>query len=144
MKKIINNRLYDTSTARLVGSYDVDLTDNMAYIEESLYCKRNMEYFLHGEGGLKTRYARSAGPNTWTWGEKIIPLSYDAAKEWAQEHMDADAYMKEFGPVSEDGSRVSICISLPGPAAEKAKRLAAVRGVTVSALIAGLIEKESE
>ena len=40
MKKIINNKLYDTTTAQLVGSWDNNMGGTFDYAAESLYRKR--------------------------------------------------------------------------------------------------------
>ena len=61
MKKIINGKLYDTSTAHLVGEWDNQLYGNPDYAAESLYRKRTGEFFLHGEGGARSRYAQLVG-----------------------------------------------------------------------------------
>ena len=146
MKKIINGRMYDTDTARYVWGHvhqsdPGEDPDDIYCFEEDLDCKRNTESFLHGIGGSGTPYARSVGNNNWAGGEKIVPLTYEEAKEWASKNMlDPSEYMREFGPVPEDSQRITIAISIPGHTAEKAKRLAAANGTTVSALIARMIE----
>ena len=137
MKKIINGKLYDTETAREIGcnSHGEGPRDFHWYAE-TLYKKRTGEYFLHGEGGPMTRYAEAAGQNTWTGGARISPLSLEAAKKWAEENMDVDDYMREFGPVEEDDSRVMIHASLPADVAARLRREAQEKGLSVSALIA--------
>ena len=97
-----------------------------------------------------TRYAEAAGQNTWTGGARISPLSLEAAKKWAEENMDADDYMQEFGPVEEDDSRVMIHASLPADVAARLRRvrragdgriysaLAAARKPAAAANLAGL------
>ena len=139
MKKIINGKLYDTDTAKGIASnYHGDGPRDFRYYAESLYRKRTGEYFLHGEGGPMTQYAISCGQNQWRGGEKIIPLSYDAAKQWAEENMDADDYQEEFGTVSEGdaGERVAMSISLDAATADRIRREAQEKGMSVSALIA--------
>lgn len=139
MKKIINGKLYDTETAKEVGlrAHGGDPRD-FHYFVERLYRKRTGEYFLHGEGGPMTQYARTIGQNQWSGGEKIMPLDYQAAREWAEKYMDADDYMEEFGPVSEDGNgeRTVLTISLDVATAERIRRAAQEAGMSVSALIA--------
>ena len=84
-----------------------------------------------------SRYAVTRGQNEWSGGEKIIPLDYKAACKWAEEHMDADDYQAEFGPVSDsDGARVVLSISIDSAIAEKIRRAAQAAGMSVSALIA--------
>ena len=138
MKKIINGKLYDTETAKEIASksHGSGPRDFHHYSEE-LYKKRTGEYFLYGEGGPMSRYAVSCGQNEWSGSEQITPLDYKAAKKWAEENMDADGYMDEFGPVGEsDGDRTSLSISIDAATAERIRREAAEKGVSVSAIIA--------
>lgn len=47
-----------------------------------------------------TEYAESTGDG-YCYGEKIIPLTEDEAKEWAESHLDCDNYESIFGVVEE-------------------------------------------
>ena len=47
-----------------------------------------------------SNYAESYG-NERYGGEKIIPLSENEAKKWAENHLDGDEYEKIFGSVDE-------------------------------------------
>ena len=38
----------------------------------------------------------------WGWGEEITPITEDAAREWAEQHLDSAAYEAAFGEVVED------------------------------------------
>lgn len=137
MKKIINGKLYDTETAKEVGlRAHGEGPRDFHYFVERLYRKRTGEYFLHGEGGPMTQYARTVGQNQWSGGEKIMPLDYQAAREWAKKHMDADDYMEEFGPVSEESERTTLSVSLDAAVADKIRKEAQEKGVSISALIA--------
>ena len=141
MKKIINGRLYDTETAKDVGCDYHGSPRDFSYWSEHLYQKRTGEFFLHGEGGPNSRYSRSLGPNEWCGGEKIIPLTYDAAREWAEKHMDADDYQDLFGDVPEaDGDDVLISVKLPAGTDAKLRRLAAQQGTSLTAVIRSLID----
>lgn len=116
MKKIINGRKYDTETAQELGHYsNYGSWNDFNHLEEGLYRKKNGEFFLFGEGGARTRYARQVGSSTWSGGEEIRPLTIDEAREWAEKHLSADEYETIFGPVSEDDApgkmMVTICIS---------------------------------
>lgn len=137
MKKIINGKLYDTETAKEIAerSHGEGPRD-FHYYSETLYKKRTGEYFLYGYGGPMSRYARTVGQNQWSGGERIEPLSYDSAREWAEKNMDADDYMAEFGPVSEEGERITLSVSLDSATADRIRREAQEKGVSVSALIA--------
>jgi len=137
MKKIIDGKLYDTDTAKEIAVISHgDGPRDFRYYCERLYKKRTGEYFLHGAGGPSSRYAKSVGQNQWMGGEKIIPLSHKSASEWAEENMDADDYMAEFGPVSESDERVTLSVSLDAATADRIRKEAQEKGVSVSALIA--------
>lgn len=65
MKRYINGKVYDTSTAQEIGSYaNAGNWRDFSHYEETLYRKRTGEYFLHGEGGPMTAYRESMGQNT--------------------------------------------------------------------------------
>lgn len=135
MKKIINGKMYDTETAKEVAScYHGEGPRDFRHYSESLYKKRTGEYFLAGEGGPMSHYAVTVGQNSWSGGEKIIPLTYKEATEWAEREMDADDYQAEFGPVSE-GERVTLSISLPADVADRIRKTAAAEGISVSECI---------
>lgn len=137
MKKIINGKMYDTETAKEVAScYHGEGPRDFHYYSESLYRKRTGEYFLAGKGGPMSHYAVTVGQNSWSGGEKIIPLTYEEATEWAEREMSADDYQAEFGPVSEDDERVKLSVSLPADVADRIRKAAAAAGISVSECIA--------
>lgn len=141
MKKIIGGKLYNTDTARLVGEWSNagDWRD-FGHMEEALYQKKTGEFFLHGEGGPASKYAEQTGQNSWTGGEKIIPLSYETARQWAEDHLTAEQYQATFGEVVEDDSRTTLLLSLPVATVKKIKQNAAQAGLTVSAYIVSKIK----
>lgn len=137
MKKIINNKLYDTSTAHELASREENPGDSH-YVNEVLYRKRTGEYFLFGEGGPSSRYAEQVDYSHWSGGSTILPLTYKDAVDWAERHLDADEYQSLFGPVSEDeedGARTTLGISLTGAEAAAIRQNAAKAGLTLSAYI---------
>jgi hypothetical protein len=136
MKKIINKKLYDTDTAQRMGAdgngYNVS-DFNACY--ETLYRKRTGEYFLHGEGGARSRYASREG-NMWAWGQQIIPLTYDEAQKWAEEHLTADEYAEIFGmPDEGDDSKTVLTITLPTTKAAALRQAAEKAGMSIGAYI---------
>lgn len=141
MKKIINNKVYDTGTAREVGSNSYSNPRDFNFWEETLYCKRTGEYFLHGEGGPMSRYAERIEQNSWSGGQQIIPLDYASAKGWAEKNLTADEYESEFGVVTEDETAETVTISLPAATVAKLRRSAQESGTSVSKLIASMIER---
>ena len=139
MKQIIKNKLYDTDTAKEIG---MDYGGGQGprdfrYWEERLFRKKTGEYFLYGEGGPLTQYARWLDGNNRTGGEKIMPMTYEAARLWAEEHLSADEYMAEFGPVDEgDDSIADIHALIPAGIAETIRRKARESGKSISDVIA--------
>lgn len=135
MKKVISGRLYNTEKARKVGEWSntYDVSDFHWYCE-TLYCKRNGEYFIHGDGGPMSRYAKSIGQNEWSGGEAIIPVSLDKAKEWAESHLDADEYDAEFG-IPEEGSEHDLHTIILEDTWQALDRAAKAGGITVGAVI---------
>lgn len=133
MKKIINNKLYNTETAVEIG---LDCGgDGFTHWCERLYRKRTGEYFLHGEGGPMTQYAVTIGQNSWSGGEKIMPLTYENARKWAEEHMDADDYAEAFGMPDEDGGVETLHVQLPSDLMAAIRKQAAERGLSLRAYV---------
>lgn len=86
MKKIINGKLYDTSTAEAVGSYGYSSGDY--YLGETLYEMQTGGFFLHRAGDAE---------------ECIIPYTELEAKAWAHRNLglDIDTYTTTFGEAEE-------------------------------------------
>lgn len=100
MKKIIGGRKYDTDTARVVGGTSCGHPGDLGFWSEELYQKKTGEFFLHGEGGPMSKYARRTGQNEWSGGEEIIPLTEKEAREWVEKYM-SEEYEEIFGEVEE-------------------------------------------
>jgi hypothetical protein len=98
MKKIIDGKRYDTDTATLVcdcsprGFYRNDFR----YEDTQLYRTPRGGWFVAGEGGPLTRWARSAGQNSWTGGCGIQPLDDDEARDILEQYGDTDDVEKYF------------------------------------------------
>lgn len=141
MKKIIDGRKYDTATAKAIGSDQFSYPGDFSYWCETLFRKRTGEYFLHGEGGARSRYARHTDDNNWGSGEEIIPMGPKAAMQWAEKHLDADTFEAAFGPVSEDAEDVMISAKIPAAVDAKLRQMAAERATSVTAILIDLITK---
>ena len=142
MKKIIRGKLYDTSTAKEIAEYR-DLCGGDKAVNEQLYRKRSGEYFLNGSGGAASKYA-TLGASGWVGGSAIVPLSYEQARRWAEEHLSADEYAALFGePSQDDGTKQAVSYSLSAAAVQRAKREASKRGISVSEYVDKLIMSES-
>ena len=139
MNKIIGGKRYSTDSAKAMGYDSYSNPTDFAYWVETLYHKNTGEYFLHGEGGPRSRYAVTVGQNQWSGGEKIIPLSVESAQAWAEEHLSGDEYEKIFGEVEETATKRTISLSLTETAIEKIKRGAAEKGVSMSEYVESML-----
>lgn len=143
MKKIINGKVYDTSTAQCLGEWSSPYTrSDFKWVEETLYRKRTGEFFLCGKGGPRSQYAKPVGIREWESGERIMPLTWDEARDWAEEKLSADEYGQVFGEVTEDDSKAYLNAYIPTSCIEYAKRAAAKQGIPLSTYIESLISKE--
>lgn len=139
MKKIIKGKLYDTDTARrLGGDYG---GEGFSHWSEELYQKRTGEYFLYGHGGAMTKYAQALSDNSWSGGEKIMPLTFETARQWAEEHLSADTYAKEFGMPEEGEDTAALNIQLDAALMAKLRARAAEDGKSLRATVAALLNK---
>lgn len=99
MRRIIKNKVYDTSTAKELGTYR-GLFDNC----ESLYRKKTGEFFLHAYGGSN--------------GEEVItPLTYDKAQEWAGTALTEEQYEVIFFGVVDEGVTETEALTVQLPTA---------------------------
>lgn len=123
MKKIIGGRRYDTDTAKALASYEIGMPSDLDYIRETLYRTKAGVYFLHGEGGPRSKYSEYNEIDQWACGSKILPIAEEDAREWAEGHMDADTYDMVFGVTSDD--MVPVTVVMPKQLLDK---LDAVKG----------------
>ena len=125
MKKVIRGRLYDTETAQEIGSTygGGENSRDFHYWEEKLFRKRTGEYFLYCFGGAMSKYGVWRG-NSGCSCEHIKPLSYEEAKEWA-----------------ENGDRTTIQVSMTIGAVSIIKKAAQKSDKSVSEMIEELIRE---
>ena len=142
MNKIINGKRYDTNRARKVAEYSEGGVRDFHHFTETLYRKKTGEYFIYGEGGPASRYAERIEQNTWSGGEKIIPLSVESAKDWAEKYLSADEYEEIFGQVEEDDSRKIVTFSLPLSVIELIRDRATTKGITLSDYVAEAVQHD--
>ena len=121
MRKIINNRAYDTSSAKKVGEYESEV-DGGSYVFGGLYRKRTGEYFAETDGTVLGMVA------------SITPLSYDEAREWAERHLTAESYEAEFGEPDE-GETAVLSVTVPAATHRAIKDEATRRGCSMRDLI---------
>ena len=139
MKKIIRGRQYDTDTAQRIGSWDNGLSGtDLEYTDETLYRKRTGEFFLDGCGGARSRYAEVDG-NMMAPGNRIVPVTFDQAREWAEEHLTPEEYESEFGAVDADAGKQYFNCGLEAPVMKLLKTAAARDERSMGDIIAQLI-----
>jgi hypothetical protein len=134
MRKVIKGKLYDTETAQLIATWHDGYPSDFRYTREALYRKRTGEYFLHGEGGAMSPYAKSCGQNQWMGGEVIRPLAYGEARMWMEQKAEADGYESEFGLPDEDAEH-DMHVIISETAWQAISRAATSEGVTVRAIV---------
>lgn len=138
MQKIIKGRKYNTDTAQEVCVYSNGLPwGDFDWVQETLYVKRTGEYFLHGKGGARSKYAVPDG-DFMGGGSEIIPLSEKEAQSFVEENGDTETYEKFFGEVSEGETRTTIVLS--EGAKKKLQRIALEKRISISQVIERLIE----
>ena len=138
MYKIIEGHKYDTETAREMARDAEHLDDSLHYVRETLYRTKTGLYFLHGEGGPMTRYGAECGSNQWSGSAKIVPLTEDAAKAWAEQHCDGQTYERIFGD-PDDGPVRQLNIKLSRRDADRLEAIKKATGLTYTELISGWI-----
>lgn len=140
MNKIINGRRFDTERAKPIAEWQ-NMADRSSfdYLTETLYRKKNGEYFLHGEGHGNTRYGEWHG-NTGGWGEKIMPMSPGDARMWAESHLTADGYEEVFGDV-EEGKATLFVNGINNSTKQKLDLIREETGKSLVAIIEEMIER---
>ena len=96
MKKVIDGKRYDTATATKIGDDSRFYCGDFRYRDETLYKTPRGRFFLAGEGGPMSRWARHEG-NMSIGGSGIIALDADDALYWCERAgIDADVIEKHF------------------------------------------------
>ena len=140
MKKIIDGRKYDTDTATELAEWKAGWPREMSRMRETLYRKRTGEYFLLGEGGPESRYAVQTDLATFSEGWRIMPYTYEQARAWAEDRLDADEYESIFGEVTEgDGGKVTVSMSISEQARAKLRRESERTGESQSDIVDRLL-----
>ena len=141
MKRIIDGKRYDTSTAEEIATATHGYKREFSYYEETLYCKRTGEYFLYGYGHGESKYAKQV-LGAWGPGEDIIPMTYEQARQWAERNLDAEDYEREFGEVPEsDGEDVVLSVRVSPATRERLRRMAAESGRSQGAVLDELVAR---
>ena len=132
MNKVIRGKRYNTETAKLVGTWEANEPENSDFWEkEELYQKRSGEFFLIGQGGAQTQYARFSMGGESKPGIELRPIEPEEASDWAEEHLTA-----------EDGSRGRITLTLLNSTIDTVRREAQRRKMNFNEYLEKLIAQQ--
>ena len=82
MKRIINEKTYDTEKSKFICDISNELyTIDSGFIRAALYVTENADFFLAGEGGADTMFAKRVGFN-YIQSSNIIVVTKEEAKKW--------------------------------------------------------------
>lgn len=102
MKKIILGKLYDTETAKLIGTYSSsNLQIDEENVIEELYQKENGEFFIYGKDKNSSVYCAPSIHDYCPNGHYIYVLDEELAQDWIASYLDADVFIKLFGKPEE-------------------------------------------
>jgi hypothetical protein len=102
MKQVINGKLYDTESAEQLAKYaPVKDRQDFNFLKEVLYKTEKGSYFIHGQGGPKTKYAKKKGSTT-SGSSEIRPLTDEEALSWCEDkQLDGEVVASEFSDLIE-------------------------------------------
>jgi len=106
MKKTINGLRYDTGNAIEVGGYshgNYSDSGDFSHWSAILYrTPRSGRFFLYGNGGAMTRFAKHSPFGGSCGGSKLIPMSDKEALAWAEKYLDQETIDEHFADMVED------------------------------------------
>ena len=144
MQEMIANRIYDTDAANALGNWQRGYRSERGYLSETLYQNEDGTYFLHCAGGPRSRYAQRVAPNTWSYGERILPMSHEEAHAWAENHLTEAAYDTAFGECAKNRNLTLMLIRLKTEHTDALNKAAAAQGRQPSELAEELLAKALE
>jgi len=140
MKKIIKGKQYDTETARPLLSTGLK-SGNAKATKEALYYTKGQQFFLHGSGDATSRYAQET-PDGFVPGEKIIPLTEEAARSWAEEHFAEEICERTFSTLDE--GFVAFAMQVPPSVKDRFNDEKTRLGMTAGQLLDHLLNETSK
>ena len=103
MKKIIEGKVYDTEKAEMIGGWSEGYRSDFRYVHERLYVTKNGSFFLWGEGGAMSSWARTCPDGrSYCGGEGLRPMSREEAFKWCQVRLDPEEYEEHFMDLIEE------------------------------------------
>jgi len=103
MNAIIAGKLYDTKTATEICSISgttYNVNDNN-YEDTRLYKSPKGQYFLAGEGGPSSRWAKSCGVGAFSGGSGLVLVTEQEAREIVEANGSPEDYANCFGTPEE-------------------------------------------
>lgn len=102
MKKVVDGKVYDTGRAELLHTDSYSNPSDFDYLQESLYVTAKGAFFIHGEGGARSKYAVQIEQNSWRGGADIRPISREEAIQWLEAHDGAEVILERFADAVEE------------------------------------------
>jgi len=104
MKRVIDGKVYDTKTAEAIHDWSNGYYQNdFNFCNETLYRTKKGAWFIYGEGGAMSGYARRCESNSFTGGDGLRVLTEAEALAWLEEHdADADVIQQHFPQLVEE------------------------------------------
>ena len=96
MKAIIDGMRFDTGAATEVARDSWGYANDFEHFTEGLYRTERGAWFLAGEGGAMSKYARPVSGGGTGGGEKIIPLTAEDARNWLERNDETEAIEQHF------------------------------------------------
>ena len=96
MKKVIDGKFYDTEKAEFIGEAHYGYRGDFDHWSEGLYRSPGGQYFIAGEGGARSAYARQVEQNNWEGGEGLRLCTPNEALAWAERYLTADQIAEYF------------------------------------------------
>ena len=94
--------MYNTSTAEKIEEWDNGcMISDPFYCSETLYRKKNGEFFLYIIAGFHSKYYERIGDSYREKIKKIIKLTDDQSKDWLAIKCFAETYEEIFGELEE-------------------------------------------
>ncbi|MBQ9542662.1 MAG: hypothetical protein IJJ76_12270 [Ruminococcus sp.] len=140
MKKIIDNRVYDTDTAQLIKQADHDnIISGEGKCKQSLYRKRTGDYFLCVYGARADSFHNLHLTDAKHDRERhIYLLTFEQARAWCEAEMTAEEWLENFEP-AEDDSLAALNLTLSAAAVSKFKLSAQQQQISQKELMEKLI-----
>ena len=100
MKRVMSGMRYDTDKAIKIGDFGHGCypgSGDFSHWTAALYkTPRSGRFFLAGEGGPMTVFAKHSPHGGSCGGEKLIPMSKEDALDWAERYLDVEDTEKHF------------------------------------------------